>query len=140
MAQIQPFQLEPEYSSDEDIPNHEEEEEEDVLVSEMNSCRLKNTSLCLCGHCTDMPSQKECLCCKELKNIAEDLHCVTQHGNFSPVCLNRDVLWTALASLHDRENAALPNRKKMSIKQVLSVCCIPTIYLVGTRLAGKKNP
>lgn len=71
MAQIQPFQLEPEYSSDEDIPNHEEEEEEDVLVSEMNSCRLKNTSWCLCGHCTDMPSQKECLCCKELKNIAE---------------------------------------------------------------------
>lgn len=37
MAQIQPFQLEPEYSSDEDIPNNEEEEEEEVLVSEFSS-------------------------------------------------------------------------------------------------------
>ena len=37
MAQIQPFQLEPEYSSDEDIPNNEEEEEEGVLVSEFSS-------------------------------------------------------------------------------------------------------
>ncbi|KAL9950241.1 hypothetical protein ACROYT_G042714 [Oculina patagonica] len=117
MAQIIPFQLEPEYSSDEERPKSIVEEEEEVLFPELGNLRLGNSLWCICTNCSEMPSEKECVCCKEMKNIylmMEGLHCVTQHENFSAVCLNRDVLWTALASIHDRENAALPNRKNVS--------------------------
>lgn len=43
-----------------------------------------------------------------------DLPCVTEHSSFHAVCLNRDVLWTALVSLHDRESAGLPDRQQVS--------------------------
>ncbi|XP_078363902.1 uncharacterized protein LOC144648145 [Oculina patagonica] len=100
MAQIIPFQLEPEYSSDEERPKSIVEEEEEVLFPELGNLRLGNSLWCICTNCSEMPSEKECVCCKEMKNIylmMEGLHCVTQHENFSAVCLNRDVLWTALA-------------------------------------------
>ena len=41
------------------------------------------------------------------------LTCITQHESFRAVCLNEDVLWTALASLHDRESAGLPDRQQV---------------------------
>ena len=41
------------------------------------------------------------------------LTCITQHESFQAVCLNEDVLWTALASLHDRESAGLPDRQQL---------------------------
>ena len=39
--------------------------------------------------------------------------CITEHESFQAVCLNIDVLWTALVSLHDRESAGLPDRKQV---------------------------
>lgn len=64
-----------------------------------------------------MDKEIECICCQEiafLSRVVEDLPCVTEHSSFHAVCLNRDVLWTALVSLHDRESAGLPDRQQMS--------------------------
>ena len=50
-----------------------------------------------------------------------DLPCVTEHSSFNAVCLNRDVLWTALVSLHDRESAGLPDRQQVSNRYNLTL-------------------
>lgn len=42
MAQIIPFKLEPAYSSDEEVPTNNEEEEGEVLVQELSEFRLKS--------------------------------------------------------------------------------------------------
>ena len=43
--------------------------------------------------------------------VFSGLSCITEHESFNAVCLNRDVLWTALVSLHGRESAGLPDRE-----------------------------
>lgn len=49
------------------------------------------------------------------------LSCITKHEGFQSVCLNRDVLWTALGSLHDRESAGLPDRQQVSNRYAWTV-------------------
>ncbi|KAL9976758.1 hypothetical protein ACROYT_G014087 [Oculina patagonica] len=118
---IIPYQFEPEHSSsdeiEEEISEAEEEEEEIVRSAPSNAVRrTANTSWCACDVCELMPTEKECVCCKELKflsKVVKDLSCVTKHSNFEAVCLNRDVLWTALVSLHDRESAGLPDKQEV---------------------------
>ncbi|CAH3172729.1 unnamed protein product [Porites lobata] len=115
---IQPYQLEPEYSSSEQGEEEQidsGEEEVSSLYSSRLESRRTDLSWCECERCL-MPSEVECVCCKELpflSQLVEGLTCVTQHESFRAVCLNEDVLWTALASLHDRENAGLPDRQQL---------------------------
>lgn len=69
MSQISPYQFEPEYSSSEEQPQsaaEEEEGEEDSVLNEGNENRRSNTSWCSCEQCAAMPSERECVCCKEL--------------------------------------------------------------------------
>lgn len=47
-----------------------------------------------------------------------DLPCITAHQNFAAVCINPDVLWAALVSLHDRFSVGLPNRGQITNRQV----------------------
>ena len=70
---IQPYQLEPEYSSseqgeEEQIDSGEEE------VSSLDSLRLESRrtdlSWCECESCV-MPSEVECVCCKELPFLSQ---------------------------------------------------------------------
>ena len=64
---ILPYQLEPEYSSSEEIEdqsNDSGEEETDVLVASSAENRVTDTSWCLCDRCAIMPTEKECVCCK----------------------------------------------------------------------------
>ena len=49
---------------------------------------------CTCGHCEVMSTSRECICCYEykevlaIKNEHDGLKCVTDHPDFSAVCLN----------------------------------------------------
>ena len=66
---IQPYQLEPEYSSkiiEEQGSDSEEEDEIGNLESPSGESRRTNTSWCLCDQCAIMPTEKECVYCKEL--------------------------------------------------------------------------
>ena len=84
MSQISPYQFEPEYSSSEEQPQsaaeEEEGEEEDSVSNEGNENRRSNTSWCSCERCVSMPSEKECVCCKELtflsKIVEGTLQCI----------------------------------------------------------------
>ena len=40
----------------------------------------------------------------------EKIKCIIEHPSFHAVCLNTDVLWTALVGLADRENAKIPKK------------------------------
>ena len=54
--------------------------------------------------CSAMPTAAECLCYKEVDELAwklQDLLWIMQHENFTAVCLNEDVLQTALVSMID---------------------------------------
>jgi len=46
----------------------------------------------------------------------EDTRCITENLGFDAVCLNKDVLWTALVSLNDREGSWLPPENEVSNK------------------------
>ena len=35
----------------------------------VNAGRLRNSSWCKCGECSEMPTEMECVCCREMKNI-----------------------------------------------------------------------
>ena len=58
---------------------------------------------CSCGNCVVMPSQRECICCREVVPVLnklseakdEDIKCITDHPGFSAVCLNVLVLQAA---------------------------------------------
>ena len=58
---------------------------------------------CTCGHCSPMNSEKESICCKEITEMVQLLdgddvrpECITEHQDFSNVCLCRAVLIVAL--------------------------------------------
>ena len=63
---------------------------------------------CKCGHCSAMNSGKESICCEEIAEIVHllwrrcHLECITEHQDFSNVCLCRAVLTVALCSHHHR--------------------------------------
>ena len=63
MAQIQPFILEPEYSSEEELLK-DEVDQLDLPVNVNAGC-LRNSSWCKCRECSEM----ECVCCREMKNV-----------------------------------------------------------------------
>ena len=66
--------------------------------------RLGNTSWCSCAKCVAMPCAIECTCCRELSEVEERLEesstCITSVEVFKTVCLDKDVLYTSLVTMH----------------------------------------
>ena len=92
-----------------------EEEEVEGAISTPGT-RGPASSWCLCGNCQEFPTIQECVCCGELSKTkaileSEKIKCIIEHPSFHAVCLNTDVLWTALVGLADRENAKIPKNK-----------------------------
>jgi len=56
MAGLQPYRLEPER-----VPNPEDSESENEELKD----RLEGTFWCTCKRCKIMPTQRECVCCRE---------------------------------------------------------------------------
>ena len=49
--------------------------------------------------CTPMPSGIECQCCREMDELEERLTKYTDHEQFNMVCLNNNVLYTAMVTM-----------------------------------------
>ncbi|XP_031565199.1 P2X purinoceptor 7-like [Actinia tenebrosa] len=111
-----PYQFEPEIASGEEDNTQDEsmseESEQEELANEER--RQGIDKWCTCQQCVVMETADMCLCCNELESRkydnTQDSTCITTSEGFQCVCLNRDVLWTALVSLHDREGSSLPTR------------------------------
>ena len=56
MAGLQPYRFDPER-----VPNPEDSESENEEVND----RLEGTFWCTCERCEIMPTQRECVCCRE---------------------------------------------------------------------------
>ena len=77
-------------------------------------------SWCECAKCTAIPSGIECQCCIEIEDVSKYLadnvkySCITEYEQFRVLCLNKDVLFTALIMMNtiggDLLNLPLPNR------------------------------
>ncbi|XP_064464266.1 P2X purinoceptor 7-like [Ornithodoros turicata] len=81
---------------------HEDEVSQASGTQEVGSLtRLASTNWCQCGSCITMPTEVECLCCKELGSTAEELQydCITIHEDFKLLCLNTTVLEVAYFEL-----------------------------------------
>ena len=57
---------------------------------------------CSCGHCSAVATTRECVCCKELVKVVDNINevdstmeCITEHPEFAALCLNVCVLQTA---------------------------------------------
>ena len=106
-ADIQPYQFEPtavaSYSDDES-----DSDESDTEIREQASFTecLGSMDWCSCAKCVSMPRGVECQCCREMESVQERLmeqentQCITCHDQFPIVCLNKDVLYTALVMIN----------------------------------------
>ena len=96
----------------------EESESDDNDSQASFTERLGNTSWCSCMKCVAMPRAIECTCCRELSEVEERLEesstCITSVEVFKTVCLDKDVLYTSLVTIHtvrgDEVRTSISNR------------------------------
>ena len=78
-------------------------EEEHVNRHEYEN-RTENSNWCSCACCAPMPKVPECICCKEISEVRAKMGnypCITDHRKFNIVCLDTEVLWTAMVGMND---------------------------------------
>ena len=71
-SKLKPYDFELLASSDESDED-EEEEIEDYSEAKNTNQRKGNTNWCLCGCCKLMGNERECWCCQEANEIADEL-------------------------------------------------------------------
>ena len=120
-SEVLPYRFEPvsvsNYSDNEDSTS---ESETDIREQASFTERLGSTSWCECAKCSTMLSGIECQCCREMESAVEHIAenesycCITDHEQFKIVCLNKDVLYTAIVMMNtvrgDPISLPLPNR------------------------------
>jgi len=131
---VEPFQFEPSYPPGEEPDCELEPPEESPEQSE----RLNNTEWCTCAECVASPTENECFCCQELDLLndkfnetgtlyfgvsnpsfeaflilrfinSSGVNCITEHPKFIVVCLDTDVLATALIAIHNARCNPVPD-------------------------------
>ena len=105
-----------------------EEQDEEKPAS---AGRRENTSWCLCGKCVIMPTDKECVCCRQFDGVNSILsdgaaHCISLHQRFAPVYLLPDVLRSVLVLLHDVQSSII--EEPISNRSVLYSSFITLIH------------
>lgn len=99
-----PYQFEPtrDVDSDDDESDSSWETDDSSQVdSETEQWRLESDLWCTCRNCDRLPTIAECLCCQEMTELEsklEELRCITQHPDFSVICLHPEVLRTGLVA------------------------------------------
>ena len=137
MSGVQPFQFEPTYSPGEEPTESAEESEGEAESLDFNA-RVGNTEWCICGgHCAAMSTADECFCCQELDALNQkfdksSVECITTHSKFRIVCLDIDVLHTALVAIHNARCNPLPE----PIENRLVVVTI--VGSISRRCSGKR--
>ena len=116
-AEVKPYQFEPtaaaSYSDDE---SDSDESDTDIREQASFTQCLRSMDWCSCVKCVSMLRGIECQCCREMESVEERLmeqentECITCHDQFPIVCLNKDVLYTALVMINKerREPVHLP--------------------------------
>ena len=103
---VEPYQFETLMTAEElsayreRVSNRRDDDSDGENVKEnYGDSRIGNNSWCSCGRCVAMPTVTESLCCNELREARDKMGqnaCITLHAAFERVCLDPDVLETAL--------------------------------------------
>lgn len=93
-----------------------------TFFANMTGNRKENglNSWCMCSQCQEMPTETECVCCRESYNIqkimAENHKCVTEVGLFKEIVLNKSGLlfcrYLRSLNIEDEEARKRYNDKK----------------------------
>ena len=112
-TEVKPYQFEPSaLASSSDEESDLVESDTDVREQASFTERLGKMDWCSCAKCIPMPCGIECQCCREMDSVQErlmeqeEIGCITSRDQFAIVCLNKDVLYTALVMIN-RERSEL---------------------------------
>lgn len=114
---IQPYMYEPEYESGEsDLENmdsSDSDSQDDNIGLHVDGRVLQPVNAwCGCTKCLTMPRNKECICCQEWSEVLDtkldNIGCITDHPDFSTVCLREVVL--CIAYIHFMAYKKIPGR------------------------------
>jgi len=74
-----------------------------------NDWRLSSTEWCGCSNCPIMPTVKESYCCNEMNlgSMLINIKCITEDASFPRVCLDVEILRTALVSRNELRRGSL---------------------------------
>ena len=105
---VEPYLFKPLMTSEE-LENHQErirnvEKRQREGHSELSETRIGHNRWCTCGKCSSMATEKESICCKEVWEITLKMEthvCITDHPSFERVCLDPEVLQTALVAMRE---------------------------------------
>ena len=81
-----------------------ERERQEQGRTELSEVRSGHNGWCSCGNCPAMTTETESVCCKEVPEILQKMGthgCITDHLSFDVVCLDPEVLQTALVAMRD---------------------------------------
>ncbi|WAR18486.1 hypothetical protein MAR_033417 [Mya arenaria] len=115
---IQAYRFEPQRDTDDENSETDGDTDEESLQDHniIGNDRVGNVGAwCLCGCCSDMQKEIDCLCCRELvaingkeNNEQIQLDCICNHPKFSTLCLDRDVLGVAAITVSAMMGTFLP--------------------------------
>ena len=115
MEELLPYQFEPEYSDREDLADDDDDDDSHSfpdLTHELETDRVGNIDWCSCGSCTAMETERECLCCQEYEELGDKMDfisCLTENASFVTVCLDGEVLRTALVCMSQTTGESFPD-------------------------------
>lgn len=117
------YENEPQYN-EEEVKKHQSvtSELDDTTSDEADSSRLENLHWCSCGICVIGFTMRieEAKCCRECNVLGEkiqDIKCITTHGDFDTLILNKSVL--ELSFIRQRRYQNKYSVLKMNNKYVL---------------------
>ena len=69
--QLMPYQFEPEYAADErrNAEQSDSSSDEEPDEVDLDTLRVGNSNWCTCALCGPMPTPRESLCCRELREL-----------------------------------------------------------------------
>ena len=128
MAEVQPYQFEPIFAPGETSESENSDQSDEDQPEKYARHQDEAVSWCSCGKCAVPETEKECLCCREIKIIDEsvrnsDFSCITDLNQFKTVCLDSTVLRTALVGMVEMgfqpvPPEPIPHRYAMQFLQV----------------------
>ena len=80
------------------------EEHAEDRVETSSEARNDHNRWCSCERCPVMGTAQESICCREVREAMDKMGsngCITVHTSFDTVCLDREVLRTALIAMSD---------------------------------------
>ncbi|XP_040066397.1 uncharacterized protein LOC120840037 [Ixodes scapularis] len=110
------------------LPNEEDMSAQPDPRPDPDAWRLVTTAWCSCKRCEVMPTSRECVCGRECPPAvtAQPEGCVTEHADFSLICLQAAVLRVAFWALQEAGHNPAQGEQRCSVtlRGLQAVCTV----------------